>query len=341
MSGAADHAAPRMRRATLATTTLACLLLASSLAHAEPTSDDKVAAEALFAEGRALLAEAKVPEACAKFEASQRLDPTLGTLLNLADCLERNGQSASAWLRFLTVARAAHEAKQTKREQVARSRAAALEPTLSRLRIVVKGSAPIEVRRNGAVVDAATFGTAVPMDPGTFVIEARAAGRKPWSTRVLVHAEAELVTVNVPAPEELAEDGAAPPALPVAEPRAAAGGGGPTTTSHLPVGFWIAGAFAVVGAGVGTFLGLAASSKWDAAKEACGAECTSATVEDGRDARSLALGSTLSFAASGVALATAVVFLITHKPTPQAQALSPSMTAGPGGVGFAVTGLLF
>jgi hypothetical protein len=45
----------------------------------------------LFRGGKALMAANAIPQACAKFEASQQLDPAMGTLLNLAACEELAG----------------------------------------------------------------------------------------------------------------------------------------------------------------------------------------------------------------------------------------------------------
>src|SRR5437868_1261848 len=64
------------------------------------SAGDKATSEALFSDGRKLMADKKYGEACPKFEASLKLDPGLGAMLNLADCYEKNGQTASAWAEF-------------------------------------------------------------------------------------------------------------------------------------------------------------------------------------------------------------------------------------------------
>ena len=79
----------------------------------------------------------KYDDACPKLEESQRLAPAIGTKFNLADCYEHTGRLASAWAAFLSVAASAKNANQGAREKAARDRAAALEPKLSRLAVVV------------------------------------------------------------------------------------------------------------------------------------------------------------------------------------------------------------
>src|SRR3954471_24366256 len=52
-------------------------------------------AETLFRQGKDLMAKGKIAEACAAFDASQKLDPTISTLLNQAACREKNEQFAT------------------------------------------------------------------------------------------------------------------------------------------------------------------------------------------------------------------------------------------------------
>ncbi len=71
------------------------MMLAPMVASADPASD-------LFDEGRALLEQGKAPEACAKFEASLKLDPEAGgVLLNLGLCNVQQHKVATAltWFR--------------------------------------------------------------------------------------------------------------------------------------------------------------------------------------------------------------------------------------------------
>src|SRR4051812_25793931 len=69
-------------------------------ADGAPSASAIAEAQVLFTEGRRLVTEGRYAEACAKLAESQRLDPSAGAQLNLADCYERSGQTASAWTVF-------------------------------------------------------------------------------------------------------------------------------------------------------------------------------------------------------------------------------------------------
>src|SRR4029078_12457123 len=97
---------------------IALSLCSSQLvARTSRAEGDAAAAQALFDQARQLVSEVKCSEACPKFEESQRLDPGSGTLLNLADCYERQGKLATAWTKFLEAASAGETAGKTDREQ--------------------------------------------------------------------------------------------------------------------------------------------------------------------------------------------------------------------------------
>ena len=65
-------------------------------ALAQPT-ESVAAAEQLFEQARALFDKGNFADACPRFGASYKLDPALGTLLNMATCYEMLGHIASAW----------------------------------------------------------------------------------------------------------------------------------------------------------------------------------------------------------------------------------------------------
>jgi len=171
-----------MRRSALFFSVLGLLGPASALGQ---TTGDKATAEALFGDGRKLMAQGNFDDACPKFEASLRLDPGVGAMLNLGDCYEKNGQTASAWAEFREAISAARSAGSKDREDLARKRAAALEPKLSRLTITA-GAQSVQVIRDGTAVDPAALGTPMPVDPGRHVIEATAPGKQKWSKTIEV-----------------------------------------------------------------------------------------------------------------------------------------------------------
>ena len=191
---------------------------APAVSHAEMT--DEAGARVLFAEGRKHQADdGRYAEACPKFEASFRLDPGIGTNFNLADCFEHLGRTASAWGRFLDVAAATKAAGQSQREQVARARAAALEPNL--VRLVVEVSSPVDgliVERDGVVVGRASWGLALPVDPGDHVVAASAPGKRRWSQSTSVPNIPTSVTVVVPALGDLPPEKSSDPTALLASP---------------------------------------------------------------------------------------------------------------------------
>ena len=307
-------------------------------AAAEPTANDKVTAEALFGDGRKLMAAGNFRQACPKFEASLRLDPGVGTMLNLADCYEKNQQTASAWAQFREASSAARAAGSKEREDLARQRAAALEPKLSRLTITV-GTQTVRVTRDGAPVDPAALGSAMPIDPGRHVIEATAPGKQKASKTVDVPAGSARVSVEIPI---LADDTSARATSGGSNAGAAGGnatgstpGDASVTGSSSQRTIAIAvGAVGIVGIGAGTYFGLKASSDWNGAKTQClhfPAGCSDSGIEQGDNAKSSATLATVGFAVGVVGLAGAVVLWVTAPKTPNA-GTQVGLVGLPGGI---------
>jgi len=267
-------------------------------ALAQSGGSNKAAAEALFTEGRQLASSGKCAEAIPKFQASQKLDPGVGTLLNLAECYEQVGKTASAWAEYREVISLARVAGSKEREDLATQRSKALEPKLSRLAVKVAGDAQgISITRDGEALEAAEIGVAIPVDPGSHVIEASAPGKQKFSQSVEIGAEADSKVVEIPALADAAGG--------AGDGGGAAEAGGSDGSGQRTIGLVVAGV-GVVGVAVGTIFGLSASSKWKDAKDACSDYpygCGNDGVSMADDAKSAATISTIGFIAGGALLA--------------------------------------
>lgn len=187
-------------------------------------------AEVLFNQGRSLLSAGKLPEACAAFEESQKLEPAVTTLINLAGCREKQGKLATAWGLFLDVerqTRTSNDATSQHLRTVAVSHAQQLEPHVSKLTIVVAPKNQVSglvIRRGNDRVDVPLWNTPLPIDGGTYTITAEAPGSVRWSTELTVSESGDAKSVEVPAltklPGETAPQTAspAPPAPALAPP---------------------------------------------------------------------------------------------------------------------------
>ena len=247
-------------------------------ALAQPSPGTRAAAAMLFEDGKRLMSEGKFAEACPKLEESQRIDPGMGTLFNLATCYEQTNRTASAWVGFRDVAGMALGAGLSDRERVARGRAAALEPKLMRLKITMDpalSGSGVEVKRDGAVVSPTLWGTPVPLDPGKHQVSAVAPGKEPWEVTVVLDQPGGVISVDVP-PLLDRKPGAPSAPAPIAVVPVAGGGvaplpspppeGAPRRTWQRPLGI----TFTVVGvAGLGTSLalGLLGKSAFDSANK--------------------------------------------------------------------------
>jgi hypothetical protein len=320
-------------RTALASAALVCGLSAFAVpAAAQGGSAD---AEELFKQGRAALATKDYETACARFAASLGIERAVGTLISLAECEEARGRLAGArqhWQEAGDLAEATND--RLNRGPFARKKFAELDPKVPRIVIHLAAGSPrdVTIQRDDVSLGAGVFDVPLPVDPGAHVITAVAPGRAARKFPVTV-GESERITVEV-APGE------APAVPPVAPPEPAASTASVGGEHSVAGGGWqrpagyVAGGLGIVGVGLGTFFGLQALSKWSSAKSDCGAGCPDGSTAraEKNAATTDATISTIGFAVGGVALAGAVVLVVTA-PAPQVGRirLAPSVLVGGGG----------
>jgi hypothetical protein len=174
------------------------------MARAAAADSDTARAEVLFREGRELMAAEKFAEACAAFDASQKLEPTVATMLNQAACREKNGELATAWGLFLDAERKTRTAIEEDGKQLheaAVDRAARLERRVSKLQLNVAPAnrvAGLQITNGAALVDPDLWNRGLPVDGGSYAIKASAPEHEPWTTTVVVRTEGDTQVVEVP-----------------------------------------------------------------------------------------------------------------------------------------------
>ena len=246
-----------LRCLSLGVALVGLLLVPSRLAFAQES--DAASALSLFEEGKQLADTGHWAEGCPKLQASYKLVPKLGTLLNLADCYEKLGKTATAWVLFTEAKAMAERAHQEERIEFARTHATALAPRLSRLTVMLGGKArsDVVVKRDGVTLDPALLGVASPVDPGPHLVEASAPGLQPCSTTVVVAAEGEgrNAVVSIAFPEEQTTSSLKPADEPMVRPSKT------SWSTQKTVGV-VVGVGGVGGIGAALILGAMASSRY-------------------------------------------------------------------------------
>ncbi len=333
---------------------LSCATAVAALSFSQPALGDEPTnaasppsvAQALFEEGRALMEAGKPQLACPKFEESNTVDPSAGTLLNLGKCLEALGRTASALSRYkeaVVVGKAANKARQV---TAAEEFIVALEPKLSKLTVEVVSRAPglvverTSLRASSPVVDVSNPDSrvSVAVDPGEYRIDARAPGYRSWSTSVTVGPEGDAKTVSVP---ELVLV-AATKGPPIAKPH-------DTATTHfspLRIASLATGGVGLVLVGIGAaFGGLTLADASTAASDPTlcpNKKCTQKGEEFVEAARTKGVVSTVGLSIGGAALAAgAVMFVLSLGEEKHAGPTKPKATSGLSVMPLVVPGATF
>jgi hypothetical protein len=297
---------------------VATLALAGVALGAVARADDDTsqrAAEVLFSEARDLMRDSHFEEACPKLAQSQELAPALGTLLNLGVCLEKVGRTASAWSRFRSAASEAASKHDDAREQFARAHIKDLEPVLARLSVEVAPEAASNhprVELDGTALAAASWGVAIPVDPGEHVVVASADGRRTFSKRVAVAASTrEVVRVDLLPAESSRASGAANAERGATSPPADAAPRSQGRSAQATAGLIVGGVGAVATA-TGLVLGVVAKVRYDSTSASCPSDrCTPQARDTRNGAYDVAFASSVLVGAGLATLAGGGVLLWT------------------------------
>ena len=310
---------------------------ASAQARASSTeTDPRSQGEALFREARRAMEAQEFIVAKQKLEASHRLLPGPGTLLNLGYCYERLGLPANAYRAYSEAAELGAKMHKLDRVRAANARLAVLKKRVGLVSLVLseKGAS---VTVDGVPVDVTNK---VPLEEGRHLLRVTAPGRAPWQSELQAE-KGERIRIVVPA--LAAESSAAAPSPPPKvtvekepedlqpspypdEPVP------PDPESDWPVqrtlGIAVAGA-GLVAVGVGTILGLNAVSTYDSTRAHCDdSVCDARGVELTDSAKTSALWSTIAFGAGAAAIAGGAFLFFTAKTGDSAHAkvrVMPSM----------------
>jgi hypothetical protein len=289
-------------------------LLTTAPAFGAPTASEKAAAEALFHKGTELMQAHSYADACAKFEASNAIEPGLGVKLWLADCYDHVGRTASAWALFSEAAAMAQKTGQDDRSRAASERASDLEKRLSTLELVPpKQGLPTDagVTLDGGAISAGSVGAPLPVDPGEHTVVVSAPGYKSRTLRQTVPTGPASVKLALkalePAPAQLATPAAGPKGDKSDEP---------STPGHTQrVLAYSLGGLGLVSLASSGFLGLKARDLNQQSLERCLANEPNACDQQGASLRGQAQNygnaATAAAIAGGALVATGVVLLLT------------------------------
>lgn len=301
--------AVRRRRSLVVGAWLCVGAFAARSGRADSSGKNPVAAQALYDEARKLVDAGNMEAACPKFKASYELDPGGGTLLNLADCYEKQGKLALAWSTFKEALVAAQRDGRTERIDFANQHIGKLEGRLAHLSVnaaATSRSPGTIIYVDGAALAEQAWGIAMPVDPGKHVVRAEAPGKQPFETTVETAAGTDGEHVEIPALTDAAAGGTSAGGK-VSESSPSPGKSG----SGRTIG-WVLEGVGVVGVGVGSFFGLRALSRWSDRNDGCVGGCTPAAKTAGDEAGTAATISTVGFGVGLVSIGVGTYLLLSN-----------------------------
>jgi hypothetical protein len=309
---------------------LGALLLAAAPAAAQPAAD----AERLFYRGLSDMQAGHFETGCPALGESYRLDPRPGVLFTLAECEAKRGRIATAvsryndYLALFEYLSPELQAKQKGREKIAADKKAQLTPEIPELTLLLPPDAPrgTVVKRDDAVLSEATFGIALPTDPGTYVVSTQAPGGPVTELRLtLGKGEKKRITLQVKGSPSAAPSAAAPPPVsPSLAPPPDTGSSGRRT------GAFVTGGVGIVGLILGGVMGgLALSAKRKADDHCVKLDCDAEGFQAVTRGRTFALVSSIGIGVGVAGVGVGAILLLTAPSPKVASRRDPRSEAAP------------
>jgi hypothetical protein len=299
----------------------------------DPTEESVEVLEAreLFLRGRKLINEGQSAEACIAFERSQKLVPTIGTLLNLGMCHSDAGRLATAHDYYRQAEVLATLQRDSRRREHAHNEAAALAPRRASLtlRIPVAADAQLDVRVDDAPLPREVWSNPMYIDAGEHRISVETGDHQVWRGSVLIvdgnkhvivipefrpPAAAGGARAEAVSPAQAAEVAAPTSSLVKAHPELQHDTEGLGTTRSVALGIGGAGLAAL---GAGLVFTLRARSTYDDSSSECRSNdvCSPKGLALRDDAFADANRATVFGIAGGAAVVSAVVLWFVGKPS--------------------------
>lgn len=321
-------------RALLPALALALLARGAWAQEQGPSASDQALAQTLFDQGVQLMDQGKYGDACPKLAESQRLDPGGGTLLNLGLCREKEGKLATAWVAYNESLSQAIKDHRTEREATARQRIAVIEGSLAKIVVQVsphaRATPGLEVLLDGTPMRAASWGLIMPIDRGRHELVAKAPGKTPWSTVVLVPNDGVSVSAEVP---PLVDAPVSGPGTPPASDKPATGMPLQAFAGWIAIG--VGGAFVVTG----SIMGGVAIDRHNASNVECPNErCTQRGVDLNERAKTFAWLANVGIGLGVAVVGVGIVLLVTAPKKAAQTAVQVVPLLGPNGGGLGAIG---
>ncbi len=182
-------------RGKAATFTMA-LMLAARLVHADPSPSELQAARDLFSKAEKDEDAGNWSEALDKLKRAVSVKPTPGLRYHIALCEEKLGQLVAALADYTAADQAAREANNKDVIDAVAEPLKTLRIRVPTLTIEVPAASGAQVDLDGKTVAPGLYGVAMPVEPGMHRVQAKATGKRPFTTQVQLR-EREATTSTV------------------------------------------------------------------------------------------------------------------------------------------------